>query len=284
MIIWLASYPRSGNTLLRTIIKRCFGLDSFADEPIHVESPIRSDSSLVGHRELSLAWPEFYAQASASRDLVLVKTHLPPRDDQPYVYVVRDGRSAVHSYKKYYEQYVPGHRPSLFQIIAGDDAYGDWSSHYAAWTGRPSARGMAVRFEELSDVTTERLAQLARFIGHAGPVALWKNPFADLASVEPGFFREGAKRFAADEEWPLIVNQFFAHVHGPLLDELGYPGLDAPPPDAHTAELFSWARGLAQRNCELATACDERLALIHRLSDEAEKRLEIINRFAGAAR
>ncbi|HUQ27007.1 MAG TPA: sulfotransferase domain-containing protein [Usitatibacter sp.] len=284
MIVWLASYPRSGNTLLRTIIKRCFGLDSFADEPIHVESPIRSDSSLVGHRELPLAWPEFYAQASASRDPVLVKTHLPPRDDQPYVYVVRDGRSAVRSYKKYYEQYVPGHRPSLFQIIAGDDVYGDWSSHYAAWTGRPSVRGMVVRFEELSDVSPDQLAGLARFIGHAGPVAAWENPFADLASVEPGFFREGARRFAADEEWPLIVNQLFAYLHGPLLDELGYPGLDAPAPDAHTAQLFSWARGLAQRNRALATACDERLALIHRLSDEAEKRLEIINRFAGAAR
>jgi hypothetical protein len=52
MIVWLASYPRSGNTLLRTILKRCLDLDSYADEPIHVESPVRSDNALVGHREL----------------------------------------------------------------------------------------------------------------------------------------------------------------------------------------------------------------------------------------
>ena len=65
MIIWLASYPRSGNTLLRTILKRCFDRVSYADEAIHVDSPIRSDSSLVGHRELPVPWPEFYAEATA---------------------------------------------------------------------------------------------------------------------------------------------------------------------------------------------------------------------------
>jgi len=27
-MIWLASYPRSGNTLLRVILKHCFGLSS----------------------------------------------------------------------------------------------------------------------------------------------------------------------------------------------------------------------------------------------------------------
>ena len=30
MLVWLASYPRSGNHLLRTLLKRCFDLGSFA--------------------------------------------------------------------------------------------------------------------------------------------------------------------------------------------------------------------------------------------------------------
>src|SRR5262249_38743574 len=29
MIVWLASYPRSGNTLLRQVLHQCFGLSSF---------------------------------------------------------------------------------------------------------------------------------------------------------------------------------------------------------------------------------------------------------------
>ncbi len=284
MIVWLASYPRSGNTLLRTIVKRCLGLDSYGDQPIHVESAIRSDASHVGHRELPSPWAEFYERATASRETILVKTHLPPRDAQPFVYVVRDGRSAVRSYKKYYEQYVPGHRPSVFQIIAGDDAYGDWTSHHDAWTRRADAKGMIVRFEDLADVGRPRLDELAGFIGYRGPVSEWTNPFEALARVEPGFFRDGAKEFAAGDDWPDLAQQFFDYLHGPLLEKLGYPRGDAPQGDARTKELFEWARGLLQRNRELARTCDERLALIDRLSDEAQKRLDIINRFAEVSR
>ncbi len=38
MIVWLASYPRSGNTLLRTVLSECFGLRSTADEPEPIEA------------------------------------------------------------------------------------------------------------------------------------------------------------------------------------------------------------------------------------------------------
>lgn len=277
MIVWLASYPRSGNTLLRTILKRCLGLDSYADEAIHVDSPIRSDSSLVGHLELPAPWERFYAEATRSDKVVPVKTHLPPRDAQPFIYVVRDGRSAVRSYKKYYERYVPDHPASLYRIIAGDDAYGDWSSHYHAWVGPGRARGMTVRFEDLKEISQEKLAEIAAFIGHRGPIAPWENPFATLASVEPGFFREGAESFRADDEWPVVAERFFQHLHAPLLAELGYALGDAPGAEPEWADFFAWSREIVQRNRALAGVCEERLALINRLSDEAERRLELIH-------
>ena len=44
MIVWLASYPRSGNTLLRQVLKRCFGLDSYeAPGPVFVDLPDAPD-------------------------------------------------------------------------------------------------------------------------------------------------------------------------------------------------------------------------------------------------
>jgi len=70
MIVWFASYPRSGNTLLRTVLKRCLDLDSFADEPVHVESPLRTDNTLIGNLELQEPWPQFYARAIKSVDAV----------------------------------------------------------------------------------------------------------------------------------------------------------------------------------------------------------------------
>ncbi len=276
MIIWLASYPRSGNTLLRTILKRCLDIDSYADEPIHVESPLRSDNELIGHLELDVAWPQFHARSAASRHPFFVKTHLPPRDAERFIYVIRDGRSAVKSYEKYYERYVPAHKVNLFRLIAGDDAYGDWSSHYRAWNDRPGAAGLLLRFEELTDVSAETLRRIADFVGHRGPVVPWTNPFDDLARAEPGFFREGRTQFRQEADWSDLVNDFFNHFHAELMGRLGYPVLESrSAPSA--AALFGWARELVQRNRELMGVCDERLALINSIHEEAEKRLELIN-------
>jgi len=277
VIIWLASYPRSGNTLLRTIIKRCFGVNSYADEAIHMDSPIRSDSSLVGHEELPTPWDEFYEMATKASDVFLVKTHLPPRDEQPYLYVVRDGRSAIRSYKKYYETYLPDHRASLYQIIAGDDVYGDWSSHYRAWVGRQGPLGMALRFEELTQVSDDLLQRLAAFIGHQGATERWDNPFGALASIEPGFFREGRTEFARDVEWGELVDAFFYFFHARLHEELGYSPGKTPRSAPEWQALFQWNQELVGRHRELRIACDERLVLIKRLSVEAERRLDVIN-------
>lgn len=277
MVIWLASYPRSGNTLLRTILKRCLDLDSYADEAILVESPLRSDNSLIGHKELPASWEEFHESATQSDKLFLVKTHLPPRDNQPYIYVVRDGRSAVKSYVKYYGRYVPDHSVNLFQLIAGDDAYGDWSSHYANWTSRKDAKGMTVRFEDLGDISTQLLGRIASFVGHRGEIAAWSNPFDALAVAEPGFFREGKKTFTQDEEWPDLANHFFDFFHAELMDRLGYARIGTHPMPAEWHEVFRWTQDLVRRNKELHHACDERLALINRLSIEAERRLALIH-------
>jgi len=285
MIVWLASYPRSGNTLLRTVLKRCLDLDSFADEPVHVESPLRTDNTLIGNLELQEPWPQFYARASQSTERVLVKTHLPPRDDSPFIYVVRDGRSAVKSYVKYYEHYVPGHAANLFRLIAGDDAYGDWTSHYRAWNERPRARGLLVRFEELVDVSDENLRRLAAFLGHSGPVERWSNPIQDLARAEPGFFDGGGKpRFEREQDWSALVDDCFGFFHHELMAKLGYARGAAPDIAPEKRALFEWIRDLTRRSRELMGVCDERLALIERLHGEAQKRLDIINALSAERR
>jgi len=138
-------------------------------------------------------------------------------------------------------------------------------------------RGMSVHFEDLHDIAEADLRALAEFIGHDGPITPWSNPFEDLARVEPGFFREGAAAFAADDDWTPLAEHFFRYLHGDLLERLGFaePGAEPPP---EWREFFEWMSSLAQRNRFLAQACDDRLALINRLSEEAQARLDIINR------
>ena len=282
MIIWLASYPRSGNTLLRTVLKKCLNLDSYADEPIHRESVLRDDNDLIGHRELPNDWPAFYQMASQSPQLYLVKTHLPPCDDQPYLYVVRDGRSAIQSYVKYYEEFLPGEKTSVLKLIMGDDAYGDWSSHYRAWVNREGVQGTVIRFEDLVDAEQPLLEGLAKFLRFDGAIRPWKNPFNDLSNVEPGFFRRGDKAFVPMAEWNEVSNTLFTYLHGDLMNRLGFDFQDVAR-HLHDISLLDalvpYAKNLLQRVTDLQNVCDERLVVIRELKEEADKRLEIIRRF-----
>lgn len=285
MIVWLASYPRSGNTLFRTICRRCFGLCSHADEPVEYASEFRSNPDLIGHCEVSGDWDAFYRQASLSPDIHLVKTHRPPVDEQPYIYIVRDGRSAVLSFQKFNRTY--NHQDfSLTSLILGAGGYGGWSEHYQRWNGRDGIRRRVLRYEDLADISAETLKQVAEFIGFDGPVAEWENPVETLKKKEPGFFGGQHRRFAGDERWTVSHEYLFAKIHGDLMVRLGYYEkgyaadfpLDIP---AHTgsvwSEMISHADDLAAENRLLRRTCDERLALINELIKECEERLRLIN-------
>ena len=50
-------------------------------------------ASNVGHRSNEKPWPEFLAAAKAAPGLHIIETHHPPQDDEPAIYVVRDGRA-----------------------------------------------------------------------------------------------------------------------------------------------------------------------------------------------
>ena len=189
MIIWLASYPRSGNTLLRTIIKHCFDIDSFVDEPVTVESEFRSRSELIGHREHSEPWEAFYRRMTDADTPVLVKTHQLPRDSQPFIYVVRDGRSAIRSYRKLHRDYNGIDKP-LGALILGDDAYGDWSTHFRSWNRREGVEGLVLKFDELVDPSDQVLEGISKMVRIAGPRRPWENPVEKLAEFEPNFFNK----------------------------------------------------------------------------------------------
>ncbi|MAV31484.1 MAG: hypothetical protein CL866_04615 [Cycloclasticus sp.] len=62
MIIWLASYPRSGNTLMRNILKKSMGLTSYSKHG----SAIASTEALVndyGVLKCGGTWDECYESA-----------------------------------------------------------------------------------------------------------------------------------------------------------------------------------------------------------------------------
>jgi hypothetical protein len=291
VIVWLASFPRSGNTLLRQVLTGVFGLSSVNEEKADRN---RMDWPADKVEQLGLAtfeqpWDLFYAQATASDRLHLVKTHRPPRDDQPAIYVVRDGRRALMSYDRYHGSFTQGRRPGLLELVLGLDHYGGWSEHYAAWMDR-SGPTLLLRYEELVAPTRETVARLSAFIKTPARVEHWTNPFDELHAMDPRFFRKGQVQWEAEEGWTEAVNQVFFLLHGDLMAQLGYASAeearaigDAVAPEFRALIGLSrqWGRERAelQAVCDermrvidgLKTACDERLAVIHRLNAELQR-------------
>src|SRR4051794_24293951 len=102
MIIWLASYPRSGNTLLRIILKSVFDRRTYSKHDdvndIGADSRVAEE---VGHQALGASWDGAYQRMRDDAQSYLVKTHDPPEDDGRAIYIVRDGRSTCRSFYHY---------------------------------------------------------------------------------------------------------------------------------------------------------------------------------------
>jgi len=133
-MIWLASYPRSGNTFFRIVLHEVYGIES---STYHLEDdyPVDADYS----------------------DYPVVKTHLLPSKLRPNdpsipaVYLVRDGRDTIvsmaHQRKDFtdlYSNYYMNMREAI--LAQGDSYFGGWSKNVSQWVERAS---IVIKFEDL---------------------------------------------------------------------------------------------------------------------------------------
>ena len=203
MILWIASYPRSGNTFLRVVLKTAFGLpsDSLYAEKSDVPGLMREvREGLVPGRSLS--------DMAHSADLCCVKTHdLPGDDDFPAIYVVRDGRDALVSYAHYALEIVEG-QPAppdaallamLRTLVSTNVHFGGWARNIDAWESRKGPT-QVIRFEDLIvdpvPIVERALAGLGM---HSQSTASRLPSFAELRERSPTFFRVGRVGSHRDE-------------------------------------------------------------------------------------
>src|SRR6187401_788141 len=97
MIVWIASYPRSGNTFLRAVLHALYRVPTYSiyddDDPVAQ----RVGPELVGYRRK----PNDRALMADSSEVYLVKTHKRRKiDGYRAIYLVRDGRDAVVSHAR----------------------------------------------------------------------------------------------------------------------------------------------------------------------------------------
>ena len=197
-IIWLASYPKSGNTWMRVFLHN---LLTNAREPVKINALNRfclgeDRAEYYNHfdpRPLgSLSIPEVMALrgkvqellTQSSPDSVFVKTHnflglvegLPTVNmaaSAGAIYLLRNPLDVVVSYAHHYGVTLDEAIDQLAHPDAGSpntdliarNFYGTWSMHVESWTQGPAGSVQVVRFEDLVERAEETFGAVARYLG-----------------------------------------------------------------------------------------------------------------------
>lgn len=221
MIIWLSSYPRSGNTLVRMMLKRVFGISSHSKYDDKIFTKPGDDSfSAVGHLAMGCSWDAFYRDMSESSTPCLVKTHEGPQDDGAAIYVVRNGLTAVASHQQFCKIF-DQQDFSLEELILGiRGPYPSWGAHLDAWDPVRRPRTLILTYESLVNEPERCLDQMADFL-KMRKIRSWSNDFDNLHQANPAFFRRGQIEPEPGGISP-DTRELFDLIHGDWMAKLGY--------------------------------------------------------------
>jgi hypothetical protein len=227
-MIWLASFPRSGNTFLRIVLHEVYGV-----------------ASSTYHKEMAYPVDSRY-EAYAAVKTHLLPSELTPSDPAiPAVYIVRDGRDTLVSIAHHRSDLVaPGsdYYANLKEAILaqGGSFFGGWSRNVSEWLKRAS---LVIRFEDLIADPIASCERLRPFLDLPSPRREKLPTFEDLKTRELPPYGVGRERGVAEEEmrrrqarffrkgtasaWkdemPEDLQGLFWKLHGPTMKRLGYP-------------------------------------------------------------
>jgi hypothetical protein len=210
--VWLASYPRSGNTYLRAILWTCFGLQTGSVYPDDFLGNL-AVSQQVGHFEGA-------ARGRFSEDflrLPLVKTHGWPIDNRKAIYIVRNGRDCCRSLSEFWRAEGRGDI-DLDAIIAGRHQFGSWSGHFLAWDPEARPNTLFLPFERLTEDFNGTLQRLAQFL-EMRPLHAEPPKFIAARGAGPHWLSPGSTRGKAMTSAQLAM---FEREHGDVMARLGY--------------------------------------------------------------
>ena len=197
-LVWLASYPKSGNTWLRVFLANYFFGDS---TPVSINVIHRlgvTDAANELYRRV--AGPDFRPEdhvaalqlrgpvldwvSGTGSDVIFIKTHalndtaagvemIPPALTRAAIYVLRDPRDVVISYARHFgvtharATEILGTR--LARIAPSDTSVGQvtgsWSENVTSWTDASDFPVLILRYE---DILTNPAQAFGRILAHIG--------------------------------------------------------------------------------------------------------------------
>ncbi len=232
-LVWLASYPKSGNTWLRAFLANYF-IDSPGPVSINEMQKISfGDSSAPAYADLAgtdpkrLTAPQVAAlrqrhleRVAGNGQVNFVKTHnansrvaglplIPAKLTLAAVYILRDPRDMVISYADHFgldlegaaraiaspRNMVPSNARTVMQFL------GDWSGHVRGWTRARDFRVLTLRYEDMLADPEAEFAKVLRLVNAPFDRAVLSRAsrfasFGALAAQEAatGFREKGASQ------------------------------------------------------------------------------------------
>lgn len=237
-LVWLASYPKSGNTWLRSFL---YNLFSGADHPADIN---QLSNFCLG--ESDLRWYEDYAERKidtkddpyiasirtavqhrftrAHADSVFVKTHNYLGEAHGYplhnmdvtaatIYVLRNPLDVAVSMTDHFQinldqavdYLTKANAATLTDLQHVFERHTDWSTHVSSWTQEPHPQLHIVRYEDLLRQPRIYFSKIARFLG-LKPPAQRLNQAIQHASFRQLQHQEQSKGFS---ERPKEATSFF---------------------------------------------------------------------------
>lgn len=239
MIIWLASYPRSGNTFFRILLKQIYGINTYSIHNDPLFDKLKGSAEVVGHKKLEMN----YEKMATSKQIFFVKTHNLPYDNYPAIYLVRDGRDSLISYAHYIISFqekstITNFYNKIKTLFGGDEYaeilkklilssnskyYNNWSENVTQWMNRDGLTFL-IKFENLIENPLDSIATAMQALpieNHNFKINASLPSFEELHTQWPDFFRQGKSGGWQTKMSQELQDLFWEH-HGIVMNEIGY--------------------------------------------------------------